>query len=420
MQETNKPYTISNKLIYFIIACTLFTDYKVGEIKLGEIILLGVLLTYPLFFQKMQKIYFIIILFFCVLVAFSILQSSRIEFYYPEDISFLKKPYIYPFSKFIEIILGVVFAAIVHEKLKNVSKATLNGYIHRLAKYIFTVFYGLTFVWLLVRVGILKAQNSIFVQSGDFRLKGFFVEGGPFGLFMAVMLILQFYSGKEKFTRLFFFNAFAVFMTTASKSGLLFMFVFFSWYLVNKYYQQHKFFILALSFIILALGTWTTYKYSAGYLEALKNTEVKAKGPSKNDGAFAMGRIPAMTQIIPNIVKKDWELGVGMFNYPFIRDNPVYCGYWEKAPAFGDSPGLGFLVEILYGSGITGLTLYLILLVAIWKRKIHGPQALVFYTLFILLNLAGVSLTFTYPWLLLSFALLYSKFYTTQHEETGY
>ena len=412
----NKGRLVSNKLICFIIACTLFTDYKIGEIKIGEFVLLGTLLLYPFLFGKIQNSYVLIILFFGILTMLSMLQTSRIELFYPDGIPVLKKPYIYPLSKFIEIVLGLVFAAAVHEKLKNVSLPVLDEFVQRLTKYLLIIFYGLASVWLLVQMGFLASESSVVVQWDNLRLKGFFVEGGPFGLFMLTVLILNFCSGAEKFTPGFCFHALAIVVTTQSKAGFLFMFVFFSWYLINRHYRRYKVFIAGVSIIVLALGAWATYEYSSGYREAFENTEEKAKGPAKHDGAFAMGRIPAMTQIIPNIVKNNWAFGVGMFNYPFVRDNPVYRGYWEKAPAFGDLPGLGFLVEVLYGAGIAGLFFYLLLLYIIWKRKIHGRQSAVFFVLFMLLNMAGISLTFAYPWLLLALALLYSNAYKKEYE----
>ncbi len=142
----------------------------------------------------------------------------------------------------------------------------------------------------------------------------------------------------------------------------------------------------------------------------MRNTEYQVYTPKNDNPNFSMGRTPAVTQIIPNILKYNLFTGVGIFNYQYIRNSPKYKGFWKESLSFGDNPGMGFFFEVLYGGGLFGILLYLIAFFYLYKKNVKGKLATLFFFVFFFSQFFGTSLTFFYPWFYLLISLLLSKY----------
>jgi hypothetical protein len=252
-------------------------------------------------------------------------------------------------------------------------------------------------------------DNSLIVYSYSYRIKGFFYEGGPLGMYFASLFLLQYFIySKYRILKLLYILFFLI-VFSQSKYGVLFIFVFLAFFYFNKYKSKLNIFILPITLIFIFIGLTITYSISKNYIDDLRNTEYQVHTPKNDNPNFYMGRIPAVTQIIPNILKCNLLTGIGIFNYQFIRNNPKYKGFWKESPTFGDNPGMGFFFEVLYGGGLIGVILYFITIYYIRRKIIKGEKAIIYFNIFFLSQFFGTSLTFFYPWIYFLLSLFNSS-----------
>ena len=118
------------------------------------------------------------------------------------------------------------------------------------------------------------------------------------------------------------------------------------------------------------------------------------------DYSSTAGRIPA-TFIIYNMFLSNPLFGIGIGNYPILRNLPEYRSFFPIIDIY-DASGYGGFIDILNQCGIIGLVVFLFLLYKLKKQNKDSTYIL----LFCLPLLFGVQYTFAYPWLMLSIILL--------------
>jgi hypothetical protein len=239
--------------------------------------------------------------------------------------------------------------------------------------------------------------DSPFVYNGH-RLRGAYVEGGPFGLFVAFYFLLSLYVlglNKKKL-----FLTLCLIFASQSKSAIVFLFfVGVSYFLLNYKIKPKKISTLIygciLTVLLIAINSYWGFTsrlidYWGDYQSVKYLVDAR-----ENDPNFVMGRISAL-YIVPEIIKDNTMLGVGLGNYSLVRNNPKYLGIFPSVEQW-DLTGLGGIINLLVEVGILGLLFFLYPFFKMWKNTQHETVKLIII-LFLLAQMCGVQLYFQYLW----------------------
>lgn len=388
---------------------------KVGVIQYLEVIyflLTGVLLLW--FVQAGYKFYLPRIL--CrIALAYSLFSMAAVllslvaygnGFYLPEHFSSLKGPIVITLSRVVELFASVV--AMLY--LADVFRRDVNR-----ARFTFRIYFWTGFASgvssllsiPLDRVGI----HTLGAYSEIHRVRGFYNEGGPYGLYVLSVLLVGFALYKVEWEPprriwLALMLMSVVFVFTFSKAAiaaLLLLFVLnalFAPSILQRVTVVGCGLLLMVTFsrVIDVAGYLRSYKASASAYE--RASHLHAKDPN-----IVYGRI-AGAFIVPKMIAAHPLAGVGWGNYGLVRNDPIYRG----AAVFvddADDPGLGLL-------GLTaeiGLPLLAVLLIILFLpffilRRAHAPSWLRNLALVQpLVHICGAQLNLTYPWIVSAFAL---------------
>ena len=166
-----------------------FTDYKIYDIKLGDIISIIFMVCFLFMSKKIitPKFYKQLLVIFLIFLLNSIIASLYVKFSIPENISFLKRPVILSCCRYIQC-TGCIFFSLFTFNLFNKESKDLDKnifiFIDRTMILLSIVF---LLAFLLSHMGI----ETPFVCEKK-RLRGGYVEGGPFGLFISFYLIMRY------------------------------------------------------------------------------------------------------------------------------------------------------------------------------------------------------------------------------------
>jgi hypothetical protein len=364
-------------------------------------------------FRPYLRIAISYILFSAAAFALAIL-ALRYDFYFPDTPKFLSYPVIITASRIIELGVSVSIMLYLAEKFREDP-----------LKAVFTM---RVYFW----VGVLSAAYSIMsypisfagglelgAYGPDHRMRGFYNEGGPYGLYLISVFLIGWVLYKQKWVKRralqFGFVILAIgFLGSKSKAAfcaVLFLFLING--LLAKSFKRRV--VLAVSVTVLLVAAsqivdlgkaLATYKRVSQAYERLSHRHA-------NDPNFVYGRV-AGAFIVPKMVSEHPLVGIGWGNYGLLRNAPEYRG----AAAFAhlsDEPGLG-IAGMTADLGIP-LVLYLggcILLPYIYLRRIKSPSC--FQNLALLqpiVHLFGGQLNLTYPWIVTALALGLGYSFTT-------
>jgi len=132
-----------------------------------------------------------------------------------------------------------------------------------------------------------------------------------------------------------------------------------------------------------------------------------------NDSNLIMGRLSGF-YIAPNMIKENPVFGIGLGNYPLLRNNKEYRGFFplpDKAILDADASGFGGIIDIIIDMGIAGLLVFMYLNYLMVKRFMDKNKGVVLQLGFLILFLFGVQLYFSYPWAFLGVILAYQNNY---------
>lgn len=378
-----------------MISCQLM-DVTIGPLKVWEFLSL---LVFSLYLKKIHKAFTIFYLFFIYLLVSSLFVTyiNNVDYSY---FSVLKSKYMITIVRFFEFFLIFVF---VNSYFGIVSKSQIkiNDLINKYLNYNFIFVTACLIGYLLSRL----ISYHFLSYGSNFRFKGFYVEGGPYGTFIATLIILEFFTFR-KYLRLLVFSLALIF--TYSKASYVFVSMSLLVWLFFKVKQLSPFLLpknrLRFSlFIVFAISfsTLVVYKVGDNYVKDIGNLTSELKSRS-NDTSFVMGRIAA-THIGQNMVTNNPFMGVGLGNYSLVRNDPIYRGVFPKVYAW-DLSGLGGILTLLLENGILGVFLFIFSFFKFFKIK---RETIVYPLLFILPFLLGCQLYFVYPWLYACFYLIY-------------
>ncbi len=381
-------------LILFMVFVVFCTDVKISIIKISEI---GLLLYFVLFLRKFDKPIRKFLNFFIVFAGITFFHNLFLIFDYSVVDSFLKQPYICTIGRFLEVLSCLVFMQYVTNILR---KYGVGNVLSRF--YVCSCFLSLCILvlYFLFVVGIQVPYLNI-ADEGTLRLTGFYVEGGPFGLMCSSLALLGIHIRRPKIEILLF--CILTFLAQ-SKAGLVCLLGYFCVKIVTRYYR-YKIFRVGL-WLIVPIIIFVFIKLFSNiaeqYISSILDTNYLDSWVNANpeDYSSTAGRIPA-TYIIPKMFIDNPFFGIGIGNYPILRNLPEYRSFFPKIDIY-DASGYGGFVDILNQCGLVGLVLFLSLIFKLYKMGKDYTYVL----LFCLPLLFGVQYTFAYPWLMLSFVLI--------------
>lgn len=334
------------------------------------------------------------------------LFALRYDFYFPETPGLLNYPVVITVARIIELGASVTIMLYLAGKFR---KDPLK------AVFMMRVYFWVGFISAIYSIVTYPINVATHIDLGAYgvqhRMRGFYNEGGPYGLYLlSVFLIgLALYKNKwiKKSTLQFAFAILSIaFLGSESKAAfcaVLFL-ALVNGFLVDSFKRRAILSILCILFLVTVFQVVNLGKALATYQRASQAYEWLSHR-HRNDANFVYGRV-AGAFIVPKMISEHPLVGVGWGNYGLVRNAPEYRG----AAAFArlsDEPGLG-LVGMTADLGIP-LVLYLLVclfLPVIYLRRIKAPTYLINLAfLQPTVHLFGAQLNLTYPWIVTALAL---------------
>lgn len=395
--RNQKRNTLTLLLIVIVISCQL-TDITIGPVKFWELL---AIVFFPFFIKKIEKKMLWFLLAFTILLFFSVLKGFFSTIHY-ENFSILKSKYVISLVRYVELILCLIVALIPFNLIKS------SNVDFRFITYKFITYNAIFIIFILFLFVVDYLLKTTIVSYGSaHRLRGFYVEGGPYGLYISTLIFLELTIFKRKKIIAIFLIALVL---TQSKAGFVAFFIFFFF----SFFQNNKFlrgflnpknlirFTLSLCIVVI-IGVGSTYKIANNYFQDIQNIDEEIKG-RENDSSLVMGRIAA-SDIGPRILQDNPFFGVGLGAYSLVRNNVNYRGAFPVVNGW-DLTGLGGFFNLLVENGILGLLVFLFAIKKYFKLNFVGMY---FLLLFVLPFILGAQLYMIYPWLYLGLYYAFKK-----------
>lgn len=369
-----------------VIACQT-TDVMIGPLKFWEVLAIGV---FPFFIKQIDRksLYFMGFFLAALVLSIVAIMTNNVSY---DSFGILKSKFVISIVRTIELTLCLV----VLNSIFNLKNYRASNYSKVLKIFLDYNFLFILFTLLLFCMDV--ATGSHLVAYGPtHRLRAFYVEGGPYGLFIATLIFLELSSHRRLLQLTVFLGAL---LLSQSKAGYVFALLCTGYFAMSHTRQlkalvdpRHRirFGAAVLLFIPLFLGA--TYLIGKDYVKDMTNiSEEIANRP--DDTSLVMGRISG-TFIGLNIITNNPLLGVGSGNYSLVRNNPIYRGIFPAIDKW-DLGGLGGIFNILTENGIAGLCFFITSTLLYFKLN---KENLKFIILFILPFVLGAQLYMIYPW----------------------
>ncbi|MGV0984417.1 MAG: O-antigen ligase family protein [Limnohabitans sp.] len=242
------------------------------------------------------------------------------------------------------------------------------------------------------------------------RLRGFYVEGGPYGLFAGTVILVlinvwnyNIFLKSEK--KLIFVIVAASFFLAQSKSSFFAFFVVILLSFISsntQYFTKNIFQLFSFSIFIVLIIFYSGVDDVIERLYRDKALLIENADYFSEDTNYIMGRV-AGSVIVPEMILKNPWLGVGIGNYSLLRDSEKYNRYLPKVDMW-DLHGLGlfgFAAEV----GFLGVLFFLTFFFMRYFHELKKGKdiyclAMAAYPMAALIF--GVQPTFSYPWILLA------------------
>lgn len=387
--------SLSSFMMWFVVIGCQTTDITVGPLKVWEVLTLVA----SMFFlrrvnRKVLYLFFVFVFIFLISIIISYCSGDVFD-----DFGGLKTKYYISIARFFELFLCCAITSIVYD------------FYHRSKISFFFVIYefivkNAMFCLFLLGLYIFDclAGTEIVSYGESHRLKGFYVEGGPLGLYLATLFTLTLFFCKKTKLVVFYF---LMVLLCQSKAGYVAMtlssllYVIFSVDKLKSFLNPKntvRFFVFIFSCLLIVVGS--VYYFANNYVSDISNIEATLEARS-NDKALIMGRI-AGSFIGFEMIKKNPILGVGLGNYSLVRNNEIYRQFFPYVDDW-DLTGLGGGYNLLVENGLLGVLFFLAWFFYFFKFRDIG---IIFPMLFLLPFLLGAQLYMVYPWVYCSFYLI--------------
>lgn len=394
--------------VCLITFCIQTPDVKLGFVKISELLLL--LITPFLLKKSINKFIFYFFAFFTIEVILGLIVTSTHHFEILGPSKF-KAPYVITIARYFELITCISLCIITFRLFKNNS-----GQSKRIIDYLVNwniIITALLFlVYIVVKIGLLPMRNSIVIYD-NYRLRGLYNEGGPFGLMLSFIFILTFFQENTRYRflkQLFLVIIIAFF--ARSKAGILFVVIWIALFNFEILKNKLRAFIFPIILIFLA-GFYSLFmNVSSMYVTELNRVKQSIKERPK-DINLILGRVSGV-YIVPNMIKENPIFGIGLGNYPLLRNNAEYRAFFPKPPKESidiDAHGFGGIIDIIVEMGILGFFFFIFIVYGIYYEIKSFNKGTVLVLGFLLIYCFGVQIYFLYPWVLLAIILAYRNNY---------
>jgi O-antigen ligase len=406
-----KINTINLKLILticLITFCIQTPDVKVGFVKISEVLLL--LITPFLLKKSVNKFIFYFFVFFTIEAILGLIITSTHHF----DIlgpSKFKAPYVITIGRYFELISCISLCIITFRLFKtntDQSKKIIDYLVDW--NVLITAFFFL--IYIFVKIGLLPIHNSIVIYDSN-RLRGLYNEGGPFGLMLSFIFMLSFFqdnTNKRLLKQLFLFIIIAFF--TRSKAGILFVVIWIALFNFEILKNKLRAFIFPIMLVFLAGFYFLFMNISAMYVTELNRVKQSVK-ERPEDINLILGRVSGV-YIVPNMIEENPIFGIGLGNYPLLRNNAEYRTFFPKPPKEVidiDAHGFGGIIDVIVEMGLLGFFFFMFIVYGVYYEIRNINKGIVLVLGFLLIYCFGVQIYFLYPWVLLAVILAYRNNY---------
>ena len=329
--------------------------------------------------------------------------AFRLAFYPLDEASFLKQPVIFSLSKLLQltaIICGFLWLTNVFLRRESFFAQAMTVYWR--TGIVCSLYAILSYLALLVfRRDALEIFGAYSNLDGFIRARGFFNEGGPFGIYIVSVFIVGLLRRHITGRRLGAGNLVVVsiaFLLSASKVGFLAA-AFLGLYAVLSVgsFWKRTLYVLVAAAVLFGTAVWLDLgNQLLGYLISYENIqqEIALRG---NDYNLVVGRVSAL-YIVPRMIANHPLTGIGYGNYPLMRNDPLYLGPLPAITEVEDLPALG-VPAIAAEMGIPATVWLMLLLFAPYWLSRGRATILVAAALFQpFAHALAVQLTFFYPW----------------------
>lgn len=333
-------------------------------------------------------------------------SALRYDFYIPNDPGILGYPVIITISRIAELFASVSIMLYLAEKFRedrNKMAFTMRVYFGAgVASAVYAIF-----SYPLSLAGII----DLGAYGDPPRLRGFYNEGGPYGLYLISLFLVGIALYRQGWiTKKILWPGMIVlsiaFFGSVSKAAFcaVALILVVNGLLARSFVKRMA---LIGAILVFFVAVYQVIDFGAAlriYQRGSQAYEWLSHRHSK-DPNFIYGRI-AGAFIVPRMVEAHPLVGIGWGNYGLVRNAPEYRG----ASAFAhlsDEPSLG----ILGMAGELGLPLVLFLgicliLPFIYLRRLKSPLYITNLALLQpMVHLFGGQLNLTYPWVVTAFAL---------------
>ena len=412
MKSKNVIFNIG--VLLFITFCVQFTDLKIGYVKIAELLLLAI--TPVVFLWRLNKYIIYLFVFFSLMALISLVTTSGLEFNYMIP-SFFKRPYWITLSRYLEIVTCLILCNICYLYFRSLKKTReFEYYINLFIDINLAITLIFVLVYVLVVFGLISMNDTRLVYSYATRLRGYYAEGGPLGLMLSFFFILCRWIpniSKRIVVRVFLFIV--ITFMAQSKAGIFGCLV---WTAIENFrftVYKLKRFLLPLIAIASIVFIYLFININKMYVDEFERVR-RAVLERPRDRNLILGRVSGFF-IAPKMIMENPILGIGTGNYPLLRNNKEYRGFFPLPPEDIrniDAHGYGGIIDILVDNGLIGLTLFFLIMGVIFLkvRNVRGSPELLLG--FIVLFLFGVQIHFMYPWVLLALVLS-----STSYDEVG-
>jgi hypothetical protein len=345
-------------------------------------------------------------LIYAILVSILAIASLRYDFYVPLEFSSLKGPGVIAVSRVVELaadVCGMLYLA--HQFRLHPSWLRFTMRVYFWAGMASSVYSLISYP--LAVLGIAELGTHEYMH----RVKGFYNEGGPYGLYVLSLIVVGVILWRlvwERPRRIYWCMAalLPTLLLTYSKAAFLALFLLLAINMIFAASFTQRLIVLAsgtvllavvFHFVNLSLALQNYIRVSASYERA---SHLHVEDPS-----FVYGRIAGLF-IVPRMVAAHPLTGIGWGNYGYLRNDPKYRGAATSVKG-SDDPGLG-----IWGlTAEVGLPLFFYLIVLLgmpffFARRRRVPLYVSSLALLQLVaHFFGAQLNLTYPWVITAFAL---------------
>ncbi len=418
-------------LVSLLAVLPAFTTFKLGSLQTEDFLLLFLLgfclarfLCSGFSFKMFNKLHGLLKSYGLLLLLLFLMAvlALRLPFYaISGDVSLLKKPVIFSISKLLQmsaIICGFFWLTNIFMRNEYYLDKALNLYWY---VGIVSSWYSLASCLLLKLVH--TSDSGLFTFIGAYgissvpRARGFFNEGGPYGVYIVSIFVVGFLRRYRMRRALGLINILvlsASFLLSASKAGFFVagFLVFYAVLTTQSVRKRVIYLVLSTAILSGAAVWWNIGDLLLGYMYSYQNMEelLATRGADLN---LVLGRVAA-AYIVPRMIEYHPVTGIGLGNYPLMRNDPHYLGSLPSIRDEEDLPALG-VPGIAAEMGIPATIWLLLLLFAPYWTSRKTTAVIATGALFHPLAIAfGVQLTFAYPWFVSACVLATSYRETTK------